>query len=270
VDQGADIINLSLGLTAHSGIIAHELAQARLARVAMVSAAGNLGVDTVQYYPASDIKVLMVAALDSLDVKAQFSNYHPKVAVSAPGVGVYGPFYDGGYAIGAGTSFAAPFITGECALLWSLEAGLTWDQLYYRVGEGVVDIYSIPENQIYMGKLGTGRFDALQMLLTAPAATGVTPVPGPGMGVGLRVVPNPAPAGSRVDLVWSAGSWPGPVRLFVHDASGRRVRRCDVNGTDRLILDADDDTGRPLPSGTYFIRVVGSGAQGTARVVIVR
>jgi subtilisin family serine protease len=268
VAQGADVINLSLGLTVHSGIIAHELAAARLATVAMVSAAGNLGVDTVQFYPASDMKVLMVAALDSSDVKAPFSNYHAKVAVSAPGVGIYGPFYDGAYAIGAGTSFATPFVTGECALLWSLEPGLNWDQLYDRATEGVVDIYSIPENQPYMAKLGTGRFDGLQMLLTSPALTGVMPVAE--RGAETRVVPNPVSAGGRMTLAWSAASFPGPVHLFVHDASGRQVRRLESTGTGGLIFDARDDAGRPLRSGTYFLHVTGSRTRQSARLVVVR
>jgi subtilisin family serine protease len=268
VAQGADIINLSLGLTVHSGIIAHELAAARLAAVAMVSAAGNLGVDSVQFYPASDIKVLMVAALDSSDVKAPFSNYHAKVAVSAPGVGIYGPFYDGAYAIGAGTSFATPFVTGECALLWSLEPWLNCDQLYYRATQGVVNIYSIPENQPYIAKLGTGRFDGLQMLLTSPLLTGVMPVVQ--RGAEARVVPNPVSAGGRMTLAWSAASPPGPVCLFVHDASGRQVRRLSINGTDGFVFTALDDAGRPLPPGTYFVRVTGSRTRQSARMVVVR
>lgn len=268
VAQGADIINLSLGLTEHSGIIAHELAAARLASVAMVSAAGNLGVDTVQFYPASDLKVLMVAALDSSDVKASFSNYHPKVAVSAPGVGIYGPFHDGAYAIGAGTSFAAPFVSGACALLWALEPALSWDQLYNRVAEGVVNIYSIPENQPYMAKLGTGRFDGLQMLLTSPALSGVMPVAE--LGAQVRLVPNPVSTGGPMTLAWSAASASGPVRLFLHDASGRQVRHLEMNGADRLTFNARDDAGRPLSSGTYFVRISGSRIRQSARLVVMR
>lgn len=268
VEQGADIINLSLGLTAHSGIIAHELALASLASVAMVSAAGNLGVDTVQYYPASDIKVLMVAALDSLDVKAPFSNYHPKVAVSAPGTGIYGPFYDGRYAVGAGTSFAAPVISGECALLLSLEPGLTSDQLYARVTEGVVDIYSIPENLPYLNKLGTGRFDALRMLLTSPRVTEVTSTIE--QRAWLCVAPNPVSAGSRADVTRAPGYRAEPVTLFMHDAGGRRVRQLDIDATGELSFDARDEAGRPLPAGAYFIRVVQRSGSGVIRLVVIR
>ncbi len=268
VEQGADVINLSLGLTEHSGIITHEVALAHLGDVAMVAAAGNLGVDTVQYFPASDARVLMIAALDSVDVKASFSNYHPKVAVSAPGVGIYGPYFDGAYAIGAGTSFATPFIAGECALLRSLEPWLTPDQLYDRVLQSVVDIYSIPENRPYLGKLGTGRLDGLPLLLTSPVHDGS--LPAVGSRPGARVVPNPVVSGGLMRLSWPHPVSAGTARLSVHDVAGRMLRRVAAGALPGLSFPARDDAGRPLPSGAYFLRFQDEGTTRTAHFVVVK
>ncbi|MDM7916344.1 MAG: S8 family serine peptidase, partial [Candidatus Eisenbacteria bacterium] len=169
VTHGAHVINLSLGLPARSGIIAHQINAAFEAGVALIAAAGNAGTDSIDYYPASDPNVLSIAALDSADVKTDFSNYGPKIGESAPGLGIRAPYYDGDWAIGAGTSFAAPFISGQCALVRSLEPALGLPDLYQRLGQGVVDIYRLRPNWPYVGELGTGRFDGLALLAHIPA-----------------------------------------------------------------------------------------------------
>ncbi len=270
-ELGADVINMSLGLTDHSGIIAHELAQARLRSAAMVSAAGNLNTDSLLYYPASDTRVLMVAALDSSDVKAEFSSYHPRVAISAPGVGVLGPYYDGGYAIGAGTSFATAFITGQCALLKALVPGISWDGLYQLAVRGVVDIYSIPENHLYIGKLGAGRFDGLATLRAATEPAGVAE---PSHGGGVRVVPSVVAGGSMTRVWWDAPTAApgGAVRVF--DATGRLIGSRALAATEAsagaLSWDGRDAAGRPVPTGAYLLEITSAAASHRARVFVIR
>jgi len=280
VAQGAGVINMSLGLTERSGIVLHELAQACLASVAMVSAAGNLGVDTVQYFPASDVRVFMVAALDSVDVKTDFSNYHARVAVSAPGAGILGPYVDGGYAIGAGTSFAAAFISGQCAALLDLRPDASWEQLYGMVADGVQDIYSIEGNHDYLQKLGTGRVDGLATLAAAGiAAGGLAADEGAGDVWTPRVVPQPAGTHAVLHLVFpesSAGAGSSRVaamrRFSFHDASGRLVREFAVPGTERSVAwDGCDGHGRPVPAGIYLLRLTDQPAPArTLRVILVR
>ncbi len=272
VEMGADVINMSLGLTDRSGIVSHELAAARLQSAAMVSAAGNLGVENVLYFPASDSRVLMVAALDSCDVKAEFSNYHRKVSVSAPGVGILGPYYDGGYAIGAGTSFATPFITGQCALIRSLVPGIEWMTIYDQVYEGIEDIYSLPGNLPYLGRLGTGRFDALETLLTTIEPSDVSR--DVDLLAALRLAPNPVPAGSQARISWNlprAEDVSEPSELRIYDAAGRLARALTAApGTQSLVWDGCDTNGRLVEAGIYLIRLSSARSVGEGRMILVR
>jgi len=283
VQQGAGVINLSLGLPGHSEIIAHEIRAAYDAGVALVAAAGNAGTDSLHFYPASDPRTLSIAALDSADIKTDFSSYDAKVAVSAPGLGIRGPYYDGGWAIGAGTSFAAPFISGQCALVRSLEPALLMAGLYERVSEGVVDIYHLPPNWPYFGELGTGRFDGIAMVEHIPLAVTDPPAALPA----LRVAPNPAGAGELVRFAWTAAegtlgtpgapgteSDHGTLSATLHDAAGREVRRWSASTATRagvFVWDGKDQLGRSVPAGAYFVRWSAGRAGGSsARVLVVR
>jgi hypothetical protein len=66
----------------------------------------------------------------------------------------------------------------------------------------------------------------------------------------------------------------GAVRLSVFDASGRRVRTLFGGERSRgdlvVYWDRDDDTGRPLGMGVYFVRLKSPGGYASSRVVIVR
>ena len=84
---GANIISMSLGGGAPS--IAEERAFSVLAKrgVLSIAAAGNDG-DNSQSYPAGYSSVMSVGALDQDKQVASFSQFTPKVELSAPGVGV--------------------------------------------------------------------------------------------------------------------------------------------------------------------------------------
>jgi subtilisin family serine protease len=223
VEHGADVINLSLGLTGQSSVIRREVRSAESLSIPIVSAAGNLGVETPQLYPAADGRVLSVAALDSSDVKAGFSGWNSSVDISAPGVGVMSAYHDGGYAIGAGTSFSAPFVSGQCALIRALAPALTASELYGVAMSGVTNIYDIPGNEPYEEKLGSGRFDGLQTWLNVQAATSAV-----GLALqpssDLAIFPNPAPIGSFITLRSGERATKLVVDVAIYDGQGRLVR----------------------------------------------
>jgi subtilisin family serine protease len=261
VEHGAKVINLSLGLTTNSWVIRHEIQAAAEQGIAIISAAGNNGSNEIHVYPASDSHVLSVAALDSSDVKADFSNYGSRVAISAPGLGVMSAYYDGGYAIGAGTSFSTPFVTGQCALILSYFPDAPTDALYELAEQGVADIYGIPGNDPYDEQLGTGRIDgAATWNAMAQVSSVFGDLAGSAEARDLSISPNPARFGSPVVLRWSGSIAGGRPSAAIYDVRGRLVWNFDAMAeSDVLAWDGTSGDGTRLPAGIYFVRVVRPG-----------
>lgn len=79
-------------------------------------AAGNSNANACNYSPASASGVLTVAASDSSDTKASFSNYGSCVEVYAPGVSIKSDWLSSGTNTISGTSMASPHAAGVAAL----------------------------------------------------------------------------------------------------------------------------------------------------------
>ena len=103
--QGANIVNASLGGTGYSQAMRDAIASPGCANTLFVVAAGNDGVsdDTSPHYPcnygagADNLQnVICVAATDSNDQLASFSNYGQSVDLAAPGLEIAStwPTYD--------------------------------------------------------------------------------------------------------------------------------------------------------------------------------
>ncbi len=120
VDQGVDIINMSLGVRHSGGGVPYRevVDYAEGNGVSIVAASGNNGSHDY-YYPGAHPFVITVGALDRRGAVADFSTYNRHVDLLAPGTDIYSSFLDGGYAFSSGTSHAAPFVTGAMALLHS-------------------------------------------------------------------------------------------------------------------------------------------------------
>ncbi|MDP3050255.1 MAG: S8 family serine peptidase, partial [Eubacteriales bacterium] len=126
-DQGARVINLSLGGPIYSRFEAEAVAYALQRDCLVVAAAGNEGIDADdRIFPAALPGVLTVAATDQGDRRAGFSNFGDCVEIAAPGVGILSPvpapvggaieeagFY---YDYYDGTSMAAPHVAAAGAL----------------------------------------------------------------------------------------------------------------------------------------------------------
>jgi subtilisin family serine protease len=84
--------------------------------VAVAVAAGNDGADAKNYSPASEPSVLTVAAHDSNNVNASWSNFGTLIDVSAPGVSILSTSRSGSTTTMSGTSMASPHVAGALAI----------------------------------------------------------------------------------------------------------------------------------------------------------
>ena len=105
----------------------------------LTCAAGNNG-NSVTFYPAAYTNCIAVAATDSRDQRASWSDYGKAwVDIAAPGVNIFstmiasgnGYFDPSGYGLLSGTSMASPHVAGVAGLLAS--KGLTRDQIRSRI-----------------------------------------------------------------------------------------------------------------------------------------
>jgi serine protease len=124
-DNGAQVINLSLGSPSKSAIIEDAVDHALKKGVVVVAAAGNSGRSVG--YPAAYDGVIAVSATDADDKIAWFSSRGPEVAIAAPGVGVtQQTICEGGrnkceiFSAFSGTSMASPHVAGAAALVVGL------------------------------------------------------------------------------------------------------------------------------------------------------
>mgnify|MGYP004652816967 CR=1 FL=1 len=102
--------------------------------------------------------VLVVGATDSNDNKSDFSNYgQTTVDLFAPGENIYTTSNNGNYTYQAGTSLAAPFVTGVAALLLSMEPNLTAVQLKTRIMENVDAIPALSNLCVSGGRLNAKK-----------------------------------------------------------------------------------------------------------------
>ncbi|MEG3165134.1 S8 family serine peptidase [Sphingomonas sp. PB2P19] len=121
VDNGADVINMSLGIRHAGGGLPHEdvIRYALAKGVTVVAASGNDGTSE-KYYPGALDGVWAVGATDEDGAVAGFTSYGARIGLVAPGSRIYSAFADGGYATASGTSQAAPFVSGAVGLMKSL------------------------------------------------------------------------------------------------------------------------------------------------------
>jgi thermitase len=168
-DNGADIINMSLGGSFASSALEDAINYAWNKGVVVVAAAGNNG-DTTPIYPACYTNCIAVAATDANDARASWSNYGDWVDVAAPGVSVYSTLKDNGYGYLSGTSMASPHVAGLAALVFTVVGdsngnGFLNDEVRSQIQATCDDIG--------VSGIGSGRINAYRAVQTG-AATGAS------------------------------------------------------------------------------------------------
>ena len=167
-NNGADVINMSWGGTFGGQTGANVVNAAFNNGVTLVAAAGNNGVTTV-FYPAGYNNVISVAATQSNDQKASFSNYGNWIDISSPGTAIRSTIVGNSYGNMQGTSMASPLVAGLCGLILSVNPLLTPTQVKACLQSSADNINQ--QNPSLIGRLGAGRINAENALICASATT---------------------------------------------------------------------------------------------------
>lgn len=158
VDNGAQIINMSFGLLVQDYLIKDAVDYATQNNVVLVAVAGNDNNSKI-HFPAFRNNVISVTSTDDMDHKAVFANFASIVNVCAPGVSLYSAYPGRRWAWWSGTSFSTPLVSGEAALLLSLNPAIIRNDLRRAINSAGIN--PDPLNPAYKGKLGQVRIDFL-------------------------------------------------------------------------------------------------------------
>ena len=140
LEQDVDVINISFGASEKSKVLERAVKDAHDREVVIVAAAGNTGTDAKQY-PAEFGEVIATAAVSQDGtVLAGFSSRGGWVDISAPGDNIVAPVPGGGWAAWSGTSMAAPFVSGQAALLLGLAPDMDADDVWDGIKEDALDV----------------------------------------------------------------------------------------------------------------------------------
>ncbi|HEX5433275.1 MAG TPA: S8 family serine peptidase [Candidatus Angelobacter sp.] len=153
VDNGANVISMSFEIPQSSPALQDAIQYALSKNVTLVAASGNDGQE-ILVYPAGYNSVIGVGSTSNTDGKSVFTNFGTNsVFVAAPGEGVITTYPGGNYAAGWGTSFSAPLVAGEAALVLQARPD-------YRPG----DVANAVSRAIQVQQMGHGRVDFCQAL----------------------------------------------------------------------------------------------------------
>ncbi len=170
VDNGARVINLSLGSNSYSRGEQMAVEYAVQHGVVVVAAAGNNGRD-IYHWPAAHAAAIAVGATTATDTIVGFSNRGDFLDVVAPGLAIWSLRMGGGYRTMDGTSMATPHVAGLAALILSRNPTLSPTRVREIIQNTAADLGAPGYDTTY----GYGRIDAYAALQATPPYTGTFP-----------------------------------------------------------------------------------------------
>ena len=188
-------LNASWGGGPFDAVLLAKIQEANGNGILFVAAAGNSGVniDRTPFYPACysynanssrmSANVIAVAATDSGDLRASFSNYGlNSVQLGAPGVNIYSTWPDplNPYTYLSGTSMATPHVVGAAALILAAQHDLSVAQLKAVILSSVDPISSLSGKTVTGGRLNVGKAVSAVPPQRPAAPQGLTAMAGSG------------------------------------------------------------------------------------------
>ncbi len=197
--------------------------------------------------------------------------FEPLLSASA---GVTDPYF----CVAAGTSAAAPFVSGAAALILSMNPALTNIQVAQAI---INNTDSLNGNTGWDSKTGYGRLNVYNALLNAPT-------PGGGGQITHYVKTFNSPNPFYADLTGStditlAINQPQPVELSIYDTSGELVLQKNFEASEEtsnpsnpqfksyfISWDGKNGNGQPVKTGVYFYFVKTGGQTGHNKIALIR
>jgi subtilisin family serine protease len=272
-DHGAKAINLSYDITGCPRTIDAAAQYAKAKGAITFVAAGNGGLNLSGTAFPTTHAFILVGATDSGGQRPAFSNYGTPIDMVAPGVSIYAPLPGNTYAYGTGTSFSSPISAGIAALLFSLSAAWTPDQ---------IRLFMLATARPASVMNGYGQIDAFSTLTAAKNVLAGGPMPSlpgtPGVSFspelsdlsGMVVYPNPwrSDKHSSVPVVFNALTADSTVKIFT--ISGYLVRSLSPS-SGKATWDLKNDSGELVASGIYIYSVTdGHDNKSQGKLAIIR
>lgn len=316
VAHGARVLNFSLGSNSAYGMDPAEkeaLDNALANNCVIVAAAGNdswsghlLPVENPAAYPP----VIAVGATGPNDQVACYSNGGANLDLVAPGglanncqycgsscynpsgdifgcflcplsaaavsEGGFNTFTDSNFGTAAGTSAAAPYVTGAAALILSAYPNLTNTQVAQAI---INNADSLNGNQGWSPGTGYGRLNVYQALLNAGSGGGQ-------FTTYLTTFNSPNPFYTRTNgttNITIAITQAAPVELTIYDASGEVVFHKNYDSSQLnnnpsnpqfksyyVTWDGLNGSGQPVVTGIYFYTVKANGQIGRNKIALIQ
>lgn len=166
MQNGASVINLSLGSTNSSTALTTMICAAAAKKIYVVASAGNTNNMSLTYpakqandaltCPGLTSYLISVGSVNSSDYKSSFSNFGLSLDMTAPGEKIYSPAPGNRLAYWSGTSMAAPMVTGALALALGQGKGKNGSLKLWMVNLFGGDSIEL-KNILYTGQLGVVR-----------------------------------------------------------------------------------------------------------------
>ena len=251
-DNGADIINMSIGGPNYSQTLEEAVDYAYQNNTLVIASSGNAD-ENIENFPASYPTTLAVGSTSPDDSRASpffnnlqsGSNYGSYLDVVAPGNYIYGLNflsnidYDNVY---AGTSLSVPLVAGVASLLLAQNSTRTPEAIKNilistaddQVGSKEEDI---PGYDIYYGHGRINAFEALSQFPTSVIENDIDPFT-------FNIHPNPSS-----DRIFVEGKIKGS-KLTIYSNIGQEILKA-VPSSNSFEINVTD-----LPAGTYIIQII--------------
>jgi len=266
VDNGANIINMSLGGQEFSRTLEEAVDYARQHNVLVVASMQNAN-SSIVYYPAGHAAAFAVGSTDPDDTRSRSfsgsssgSNYGNHIDLVAPGNYIYGLSFrsdnDETFML-SGTSQASPLVSGVAALLWAQDRGRTVADIEHLLTATADDEVGNPaeDTQGWDPFHGYGRLNAWRALKgdMSPKATTENV---------LDVFPVPATSVLNVQMPMQEAS---AVTLVLYDMRGCMVMQHHL--PEQRILNVQLSV-EGVPPGMYLLNITSKNHRWSRKIVV--